>query len=202
MREYNAAIFGRVDDDVAGLPFDVGGLDRFEAALVSSDLGRAGAFATDLALVGGAEVGVRVTVRVDEEGDPLRMLAELGDTFRTAAWDAYGLEVRVTEAEVLLQEIFEEREEKEATFRERISLVGQTDFAEILGVSHQRVGRLEAQRASGERDDFPAPADHTSGGPQWLAEDAERFKREWRRKPGRPRKRGPGGSRPEASSVQ
>lgn len=194
LREYNAAIFGEATGTAlspsgapSGLPFEARRLDAFEREFLHARANLSAAFASDLALLGGAELGMRVTFRVEDGDDPLRALSELGAAFRAAAERAFGVEVGVTEAEVLLQERFEGREKKDEARRE-ISLVGQTDFAEILGVSHQRVGKMESDRASGKREDFPAPVDHTSGGPQWLAEDAELFARTWRRTPGRPKK--------------
>lgn len=202
MREYNAAVYGEARGAApaspasaqpgphSGLPFDARSLDAFEVELLHGGRSGLGAtFASDLQLLGGAELGLRVTVRVEEGDDPLRVLSELGSAFRAAAERAFGVEVGVTEAEVLLQDRFARREERDEAGRE-ISLVGQSDFAEILDRSHQFVAKLETQRAAGKRDDFPAPADRTSGGPQWFREDAELFARTWRRTPGRPRKAG------------
>lgn len=200
LKEYNAAVFGVGPDGAGGVRFGSDGFDGLERLILGSGVARS--FASDVALLGGEEVGLRVTLRIEDGADPLAALLDLGAALVAAVRETYGVGIEVAEAEVLLQGRFEEREEKEAARSEGVSLVGQTDFAEILGVTQQRVSRLEQQRASGERDDFPAPADHTSGGPQWFAEDAERFARTWRRRPGRPPKtagtpddeRGPSGA--------
>ncbi|MBI2168005.1 MAG: hypothetical protein HYU28_00680 [Actinobacteria bacterium] len=63
------------------------------------------------------------------------------------------------------------------------ALVGIAEIADLLSVNRQRASQVARTGA------FPAPVAELAMGPVWTAPSVRRFVQQWRRRPGRPRKR-------------
>jgi hypothetical protein len=61
--------------------------------------------------------------------------------------------------------------------------VGVAELAELLSVSKQRASELA------RKSDFPRPVSQLASGPIWRLSAILRYSRQWRRQPGRPKKR-------------
>lgn len=195
---YSVGIYGRLPDQEAGrggVPdgrsYPPESLDEFEAALY--EVAGKGGLPSAPALLGGEELGLRVSVEAESACEALLRVV---DFYRRAARMAYGEAPVIDEVESIEQEKFERREvDRRSQSAAEVEadpgsadLVGKSAAARILGVAPQRVDRIERDRAAGRRNDFPEPALVDERGRRyWLRADIEEFDRSWRRKrTGRP----------------
>lgn len=174
-------------------------LDEFEDALYA--VAGNGGLPSTPALLGGEELGLRVSVEAES---PAEALLRVMDFYKRAAIRAYGAAPVIDEIEAVEQGKFEVREggahagqrgssastSGEPQADDDDDLIGKSAAARILGVAPQRVDYIERQRAAGSRDDFPEPVRRTDKGRTlWRREDIEAFDRGWRRKrTGRPQR--------------
>lgn len=176
-----------------GRPYPPESLDEFEKALYA--VAGKGGLPSAPALLGGEELGFRVSVEAESATEALLRVV---DFYRRAARRVYGEAPVIDEVESIEQQKFERREEGKrsqsaaevAADPENADLVGKSAAARILGVAPQRVDRIERDRATGRRDDFPEPAMVDERGRRyWRRADIEEFDRSWRRKrTGRPQR--------------
>lgn len=195
---YSVGIYGRPSNQDAGRtgapedrPYPAESLDDFEEALYA--VAGKGGLPSAPALLGGEELGLRVSVQAESACEALLRVV---DFYRRAARTVYGDAPVIDEVESIEQEKFERREvDRRSQSAAEVeadpgsaNLVGKSAAARILGVAPQRVDRIERDRAAGRRDDFPEPALVDERGRRyWLRADIEEFDRSWRRKrTGRP----------------